>query len=69
MSLPVSMLCDRVTTKIPEAQIFFIGFFVEDLLKTLSIKFKICELLVNIAKENKDKWIELKGQTYVLPEN
>ena len=44
MSLPVSMLCDRVTTKIPEAQIFFIGFFVEDLLR-LSLKLVLLIIL------------------------
>ena len=31
LGLPVSMLCDRQTTKIPEAQIFFYDFFLKDI--------------------------------------
>ena len=68
MSLPISMLCDRTTTKIPDAQIFFIGFFVENLLNTFRLKFPKLERIVEITKENKEKWTELKSQTYYLQE-
>ncbi len=68
MSLPISMLCDRVTTKIPDAQLFFMGFFVEDLVKTLNLRFPNLDKLLEIIKENKEKWTELKSQTYYLQE-
>lgn len=69
MNIPVSMLCDRVTTKIPDAQLFFMGFFVEDLVKTFHIRFHKTDKLLEIIKENKEKWTELKSQIYYLEES
>jgi len=69
MNLPVSMLCDRVTTKIPDSQLFFMGFFVEDIFKKLHFRFPKLDKLFEIFKENKEKWNELKSQTYYFPEN
>jgi len=69
MNLPVSIMCDRVTTKIPDAQIFFMGFFVEDFVKTLHLIFPKLDRFLEIIKENKEKWTELKSQTYYLEEN
>lgn len=63
------MMCDRVTTKIPDAQLSFIGFFVEDLVKTLQLRFPNLDQLLVIIKENKEKWAELKSQAYYLQES
>lgn len=62
------MLCDRTTTKIPDSQLFFMGFFVEDLLKTFHLKFTKFDELLEMIKENREKWNELKSEPYFLPE-
>lgn len=62
------MLCDRTNTKIPDAQIFFIGFFVEDIIKSFHIRCPNFKILLDIAKENKEKWSELKVLPYILEE-
>ena len=66
LGLPVSILCDRQTTKIPEAQIFFYDFFLKDIISTFIIKFPKLELMKNIAEKNKEEWNELKNKPYFL---
>lgn len=69
MNLPVSMLCDRNTTKIPESQVFFIASFVEELLNNFKLRFPELNKLLDIVKENKEKWAELKSKIYILDES
>lgn len=60
LGLPVSMLCDRDTTNIPNSQIFFINFFVKDLLICFQ---EICprfKELLDEAEENIKYWEKLK---------
>jgi hypothetical protein len=68
LGLPISLLCDRQTTKIPEAQIFFIDFFLDEIISTFMKRFPNFENMKNNAKKNKEKWEELKNQPYTLKE-
>ena len=69
MGLPISMLCDRQTTKIPDAQIFFFNFFLEDLISTFIFRFPKLNNLRENGLENRSKWEELKNQPYYLKED
>jgi hypothetical protein len=69
MGLPISMLCDRQTTKIPDAQIFFYNFFLEDLISTFIFRFPKLYSLRENGLENRSKWEELKNQPYYLKED
>lgn len=62
------MLCDRQTTKIPEAQIFFYDFFLNDLISGFISRFPNLESMKKIALKNKEKWEELKNKPYALQE-
>lgn len=66
MGFPISMLCDREKTVIPDSQIFFINFFVVDLVKTLSIPFPKVKKFEEALEENKKQWEEKKGKPYVI---
>ena len=68
MNLPVSILCDRQTTKIPDSQIFFYNFFLDEIISTFILKFPNLDILKNRALNNKKKWEELKNQPYYLRE-
>jgi len=70
MELPISMLCDRQTTKIPDAQIFFYNFFLEELISTFILRFPSPNLknLRENGLKNRTKWEELKNQPYSLEE-
>lgn len=60
LGLPVSMLCDRDTTNIPNSQIFFINFFVKELIisfQEICPKFKE---LFDEAEANIKHWEKLK---------
>ena len=59
MNLPVWMLCVRVTTMIPDAQLFFMDFFVEDLVKTFNMKFLRLAVRDYKRKYIKMDWIEI----------
>lgn len=69
MGLPISVLCDRQTTKIPEAQIFFYNFFLEDLISTFIYRFPKLTYQRENGIKNKEKWEELKNQPYYLKED
>ena len=66
MGLPVSMLCDREKTTIPDTQVFFIGFFTMDLIKTISIAYPKFDILIQVVESNKKKWEEKKGKPYEI---
>lgn len=69
MGLPVSILCDRQTTKIPEAQIFFYNFFLNDIISTFMIRFPKLDSMKKNALKNVEEWEELKNQPYTLKED
>lgn len=61
-NLPISMLCDRTTTNIPDSQVFFINFFLKDHLELFVIlNPKFNQLLEEVLK-NIDKWKLIKKQ-------
>ena len=66
LNLPISMLCDREKTSIPDAQVFFLSFFTMDLVKTLMIPLPKFKNLLNICEENKKLWQEMKGKPYII---
>jgi hypothetical protein len=67
LGLPISMLCDREKTAIPESQVFFLNFFTIDLVRTFMIPMPKFEKLLEICEENKRLWEELKGKPYLIP--
>jgi hypothetical protein len=64
MGLPVSMLCDREKTAVPESQVFFINFFTKDLLSTLQVAYPKMECLQQTLESNRKEWEEKKGKPY-----
>jgi hypothetical protein len=66
MGLPISMLCDREKTTIPDTQVFFIGFFTMDLIKTISVAYPKFDTLIQVLETNKKKWEEKKGKPYEI---
>jgi hypothetical protein len=66
MGLPISMLCDREKTVIPDSQVFFIGFFTKDLLSTLQVAYPKMECLQHTLDKNKKEWEDKKGKPYEL---
>jgi len=64
MGLPISMLCDREKTVIPDSQVFFINFFTKDLLSTLQVIYPQMECLQQTLESNRKEWEEKKGKPY-----
>ena len=54
--LPVSFLCDRMTTSVAGSQPGFLSFIVLPLFKTLQEIMPPLHVLVERAEENKKKW-------------
>jgi len=69
LGIPISMLCDREKTFIPESQVFFISFITYDFTKAFTKIFPKFEILIETLETNKKIWENLKGKTYMLPEN
>lgn len=60
LGLPISMLCDRDTTNIPNSQIFFINFFVKELIVTFQDICPRFKELYDEAEANIKHWEKLK---------
>ena len=57
LGLPISPLCDRFNTKIPESQVGFISFVVLPCLETLAIAIPAMEHhILPVIRDNKDHW-------------
>jgi len=63
LGLPVSINCDRITTKIPDSQIFFMNFFVKEELSLLITVFPLATCLIETLEENRKKFEEIKKQS------
>jgi len=62
LGLPISMMCDRNTTKIPDSQIFFMNFFVKEELNLIISFCPQASCLMDTLEENKKKFEEMKKQ-------
>ncbi len=68
LGLPISMLCDREKTVIPDSQVFFIGFIIMDLTKSFATAFPNFNAMVDALEYNKSLWEKEKGKPYELKE-
>lgn len=66
MGLPISMLCDREKTAIPESQVFFLNFFTLDLIKNMKIIYPKFEILQETLESNRAAWESRKGKPYEI---
>jgi hypothetical protein len=66
LGLPITILCDREKTIIPDSQIFFINFITLDLTKTLVKAYPKFQNLVDMLNDNKKLWEEKKGKPYEI---
>jgi hypothetical protein len=66
IGLPISFLCDRDKTTIPESQVFFLNFFTLDLIKNLKLIYPKLEILQETLESNRAVWESRKGKTYEI---
>jgi hypothetical protein len=69
MNLPISFLCDRDKTNIPDSQVFFINAFTLDLTSSLALAYPKFYLFVKRLEENRKLWEEKKGTDYQIDED
>lgn len=66
LGIPISFLCDRKTTKIPNAQIGFIDGIVLPLLTTFVSYFPGLNFLLLNSKQNREIFVKQKEQAEIL---
>lgn len=66
LNIPISFLCDRKTTKIPNAQIGFIDGIVLPLLTTFVSYFPGLNFLLLNCKQNREIFVKQKEQAEIL---
>lgn len=60
LGLPVSFLCDRNTTKVPDSQLGFIRFVVSPLFQGLALAYPNMKMVVNLIKCNEEEFVKMK---------
>lgn len=66
LGLPVSMLCDRDKTVIPDTQVFFINAYLVDFTKTFETLYPKFQRFSEVLEINKKMWEDKKKEPYVI---
>jgi hypothetical protein len=62
LGMPISFLCDRTTSNIPQSQVGFINGLILPMFIVLEETLPMLEPMVDNVKNNRDKWAEIAAK-------